>query len=68
MLVHRAGDEVQLVAVSRSEYAFVAALAAGATLGEALDVSLLGIETLPGLLHRLFSDGAVAGVLPPDER
>jgi hypothetical protein len=67
VLLHRAGDEVQLVALSQFEHAFVAALVRDRTLGDALDASMLEIETLPGLLHRLFSDGAVAAVLSADD-
>jgi hypothetical protein len=65
VIVHRGPAQVELRSVTRAEFEFVVALTEGATLGAAVDASDLPMEVLPGLLHWLFSDGAVSAVLPP---
>lgn len=65
VLVHRGVDGVQLRGLEAAEFSFVAALADGVTLQEAIDASVLPLEQLPALLHALFADGMVAQVIPP---
>jgi hypothetical protein len=62
VLVHRTADGVQLRDLSEGEFAFVDAIACGATLEAALDASALPLGRLPALLHALFADGVVADV------
>ncbi len=54
-----------LHSVPESHFRFVAALAAGATLGAAVDDSRLAIEQLPAVLGWLFSEGLVVEVTGP---
>lgn len=62
VIVHRQTTAIALRSVSRSEYAFLEALIAGASLRDALDQSELALERLPGVLHWLFADGVIARV------
>lgn len=64
VLVQRGTDGVQLREVPAPEFAFVEAVARGATLEAALDASTLPVEQLPLVLHALFTDAAVADVIP----
>ena len=65
VLVHRTADGVQLRDLLAGEFAFVDAIACGATLEAALDASALPLGRLPALLHALFADGVVAEVVAP---
>lgn len=65
VLVHRTAHGVQLRDLPAREFAFVDAIARGATLETALDASALPLERLPPLLHLLFADGVVAEVVLP---
>ena len=65
MLVHRAADGVQLRGLQADEFAFVDAIASGATLEAAVEAAALPLERLPALLFALFTDEAVAEVIPP---
>jgi hypothetical protein len=65
ILVHRAADGVQLRGLQAVEYAFIQAIAAGATLEAAVDASSLPLEQLPVVLHALFAGGAIAEVIVP---
>jgi hypothetical protein len=62
VIVHRQSTAIASRSVSRSEYAFLDALVAGASLRDALDRSQLALERLPNLLHWLFADGVIAEV------
>lgn len=62
VIVHRGSDGVELRSVTRSEFAFIGAMAAGASIGAAVDQSELPLARLAGLLHWLFTDQAVAFV------
>lgn len=64
VLVHRGADGVQLRGLPAQEFAFVDAVARGASLEAALDASALPVDQLPMVLHALFTDGLVADVLP----
>jgi hypothetical protein len=63
--VHRHSNGVMLRAIEAREFAFVVAMAAGSTLGAALDASQLPLALLPAVLQRLFIDGVVSAVHPP---
>lgn len=63
--VHRPRDDVELCAMHAVEFAFLQALAAGATLGDAVDRAGLPVERLAPALAALFADGCVAGVHGP---
>ena len=65
VVVHRASGGVQLRALSPVEFGFVGALERAAPLGAAVDASGLPLESLPGVLHWLFLDEAVAAVVAP---
>jgi hypothetical protein len=62
VIVHRQATTIALRSVSRSEYAFLDALIAGASLRDALDRSQLALDRLPNVLHWLFADGVIAEV------
>jgi hypothetical protein len=62
------GDEgLVLHSLPADQFGFVAALAAGAPLGDALEASGLDVERLPGVLAWLFSDGLVVALAEPGE-
>lgn len=65
ILVQRTADGVQLRGLQAEEFAFVDALAAGATLQAAVEASALPLEQLPAVLHVLFAGHMVAEVIPP---
>lgn len=65
VVVHRGSQGTEMRSVSRHEFVFIEALAAGATLGAALARSDMPLEHLAGVLHRLFTDQLVAAVRPP---
>ena len=65
ILVHRAADGVQLRGLQASEFAFIDAVAGGATLEAAVDASTMALEQLPVVLHALFAGGAIAEVIAP---
>jgi hypothetical protein len=65
ILVLRTDDGVQLRGLQAGDFAFVEAIAAGATLETALEASALPLEHLPAVLHALFADHAVAEVVAP---
>jgi hypothetical protein len=65
VLVHRATDGVQLRGLQADEFAFVDAIASGASLEAAVDAAALPLERLPALLFALFTDEAVAEIIPP---
>jgi hypothetical protein len=65
ILVHRTAGRVHLRGLQAAEFAFVDALAAGATLEAAMDTSGLPLESLSTVLHLLFADQAVAEVIVP---
>jgi hypothetical protein len=60
--VHRRGDGVELCAMDAAEFAFVAGLASGATLGEAVERSALPVDGLSSVLGTLFADECIAAV------
>lgn len=62
VIVTRADDRVALRSVPAVEFAFVARLAAEATLGEALEASALGVDALPATLAWLFAEGCVTRI------
>jgi hypothetical protein len=62
VIVHRQATAIALRSVSRSEYTFLDALIAGASLRDALDQSELALECLAGVLHWLFADGVIAEI------
>lgn len=51
--------------MTRAEFDFIAALGAGATLGDAVETADVPLEALPELLQWLFRDGIVAAVVAP---
>jgi hypothetical protein len=62
------GDEgLALHSLPADQFDFVASLAAGATLGEALEASCLDVDRLPGVLAWIFSDGLVVALREPGE-
>jgi hypothetical protein len=62
------GDEgLALHSLPADQFDFVASLAAGAPLGEALEASCLDVDRLPGVLAWLFSDGLVVELREPGE-
>jgi hypothetical protein len=64
--VHRRGDDdVELCAMDVDEFAFLRALAAGATLAEAVDRAALPVDRLAPVLAGLFADGCIAAVHGP---
>jgi hypothetical protein len=65
ILVHRTADGVQLRGLQAAECAFVEAIAGGATLEAAVDLSRLPLESLPTVLYLLFADQTVAEVVVP---
>jgi hypothetical protein len=65
VLVHRAADAVQLRGLQADEFAFVDAIASGATLEAAVDAAAMPLERLPALLFALFTDEVVAEVILP---
>jgi hypothetical protein len=65
ILVHRAAEGVQLRGLRASEFAFIDAIASGATLEAAVDASTMPLEQLPVVLHALFAGGAIAEVIAP---
>lgn len=65
ILVYRTADGVQLRGQQAAEFAFIEAIAGGATLEAAVDASALPVELLPVVLHALFAGGAVAEVIAP---
>jgi hypothetical protein len=57
------GDEGPVLHCLPAEHCeFVAALAAGAALGDALEASGLAVDQLPGVLAWLFGDGLVVAL------
>ncbi len=65
VIVHRGPQGAELRPVPRREFAFIDALATGATLGAAQEQSGLPVTRLAGVLHWLFTSEVVAAVLPP---
>lgn len=63
--IHRSTNGLQLRGLQAGEFAFVDAIAAGATLEAAVDTSGLPLESLSAVLHLLFADQAVAEVIAP---
>jgi len=65
-IVVTCGDEgLVLHSSPADQFDFVAALAEGAPLGEALEASGLDVDRLPGVLAWLFSDGLVVALREP---
>ncbi len=60
-------DGLALHSLPADQCGFVEALAANATLGEALEASGLEVDQLPGMLAWLFSDGLVVALRGPDD-
>jgi hypothetical protein len=60
-------DGLVLHSLPAQQFGFVAALAAGAPLGDALEASGLDVDRLPGVLAWLFSDGLVVALREPGE-
>lgn len=65
ILVHRTADGVQLHGQQAAEFAFVEAIAGGATLEAAVDEAGLPLESLSAVLYLLFAGQAVAEVIAP---
>jgi hypothetical protein len=65
-IVVTCGDQgLVLHSLPAEQSGFVGALAAGASLGEALEASNLDVDRLPGVLAWLFGDGLVVALRPP---
>ena len=54
-----------LHSLPEEQFLFVAALAGGATLGSAVELAALDVETLPGLLAWIFGEGLVTSLRIP---
>ena len=65
VVVACSGDGLVLHSISEDRFLFIATLAAGGALGQALETSALDVERLPGVLAWLFGEGLVTALRGP---